>query len=139
LSRLSELAALRSAPEKSPVQTSAYAQLGGVATLGCSKRWAGLGLGFGKSSSGSGSKESRRKPKAAASLDLEVSAGWAGSSSRGLWGGDARLPDPKTNRPQPVLAHRALLADLLLKLSPTLFAVDRRPAASGMVVRAWRW
>jgi hypothetical protein len=36
-------------------------------------------------------KAATRRPKAAARLDLEVSAGWAIPSSRGLWGGDALL------------------------------------------------
>jgi hypothetical protein len=31
------------------------------------------------------------RPKASARLDLEVSAGWANPSSRGMWGGDAVL------------------------------------------------
>jgi hypothetical protein len=54
---------------------------------------AGAGLRFGALGDGVW-KESRHlesRPKAAAREDLEMSAGWASPSSRGLWGGDALL------------------------------------------------
>ena len=40
---------------------------------------------------GFGSRHLESRYKAAARLDLEVSAGWAIPSSRGVWGGDALL------------------------------------------------
>jgi hypothetical protein len=45
-----------------------------------------------------GSRRLERRPKAEAGLRLEVTAGWVGPSSRGLWSGDARAA-----------LHRALL------------------------------
>ena len=37
------------------------------------------------------------RDKAAARLDIDVSAGWASPSSRGLWGGDALLLSPRVS------------------------------------------
>jgi hypothetical protein len=39
------------------------------------------------------------RPNAAAILDLEVSAGWVGPSSRGLWGGDHALVQTEPLKP----------------------------------------
>jgi hypothetical protein len=54
----------------------------------------------------------RRQRKAAARLDLEVPAGWASPSSRGLWGGDALALRGTQTRPeaspaQPLTDHTA--------------------------------
>jgi hypothetical protein len=47
--------------------------------------------------------KSRQDPRQCARLDLEVSAGWASLSFRGLWGGDALLLT--TGRETETLAH----------------------------------
>jgi hypothetical protein len=69
----------------------------------------------------------RRRATASARTSLEVSAGWASPSSRGLWGSIALLPSPALLEPEPLAVGRTTVGctsacpgELMLKISQWL-------------------